>query len=429
MDLKESIQDRITGDGLVRLLDTLGFPAKRAGREHVILCPFHDDHKPSMTVCSHKNPSGIICCFACDAKHDIFSFTDAAFNLGGFKATLAFLAGKLGIGKEIKGERAKLAPQEVLRKSTMATQMTSAEVYAVYKSLRDKREEVGRIAGELGVRPEALEMLGGFAVTCGRNKDSGCYEPGRGTRCLDAPMRSPIGEMVSIRFRSMAPREPGERARRWSLDQSAPGDPDTQLKHTISGLLVPQVFCDEPPEPGQFGMVVEGETDMAAGLSMMIDAFGLDWKTWPARWFGLPGVNSCHEMLVPEIIGDRAVTLMDPDRAGRGAVFDHKPMVCELCGRGLSRVAFCKYKDGDVVCGGRAVIDVQGEVTPGLLGKLQAQKIRATAAFPPGGPIDPVTNLPSKVDLRDLYRSGWTWERLYGHILATGTRARRERAA
>ena len=37
------------------------------GREHVGLCPFHDDHKPSMAVVTHKG-SGFYNCFACGAS-------------------------------------------------------------------------------------------------------------------------------------------------------------------------------------------------------------------------------------------------------------------------------------------------------------------------------------------------------------------------
>lgn len=61
---------------------------KRQGRSHVAVCPFHDDHKPSMHISASK---GIYKCFACGAGGDIYkfvqdytkvSFIDAVKELG-----------------------------------------------------------------------------------------------------------------------------------------------------------------------------------------------------------------------------------------------------------------------------------------------------------------------------------------------------------
>lgn len=51
---------------------------KRKGREMVGLCPFHDDHSPSMNVSPSKQ---IFKCFACGAGGDVFKFVQMRENL------------------------------------------------------------------------------------------------------------------------------------------------------------------------------------------------------------------------------------------------------------------------------------------------------------------------------------------------------------
>ena len=51
---------------------------KKKGREMVGLCPFHDDHKPSMNVNPVKQ---IFKCFACGAGGDVFKFVQMRENL------------------------------------------------------------------------------------------------------------------------------------------------------------------------------------------------------------------------------------------------------------------------------------------------------------------------------------------------------------
>ena len=51
---------------------------KRKGREMVGLCPFHDDHRPSMNVNPHKQ---IFKCFSCGAGGDVFKFVQMRENL------------------------------------------------------------------------------------------------------------------------------------------------------------------------------------------------------------------------------------------------------------------------------------------------------------------------------------------------------------
>lgn len=47
---------------IVELLDMLGVKLKKVGKEYMGLCPFHDDHKPSLSVSKEK---GLWHCFGC----------------------------------------------------------------------------------------------------------------------------------------------------------------------------------------------------------------------------------------------------------------------------------------------------------------------------------------------------------------------------
>jgi DNA primase len=66
---------------------------KKKGREMVGLCPFHDDHRPSMNVNSIKQ---IFKCFACGAGGDVFKFVQMRENLT-FPQAVERLAERAGI--------------------------------------------------------------------------------------------------------------------------------------------------------------------------------------------------------------------------------------------------------------------------------------------------------------------------------------------
>lgn len=68
---------------------------KPKGREHIGLCPFHDDHTPSLTVVTHKG-NGFYKCYACGAAGDAFSFV-MNYHKMDFPQALAYLADRAGI--------------------------------------------------------------------------------------------------------------------------------------------------------------------------------------------------------------------------------------------------------------------------------------------------------------------------------------------
>jgi DNA primase len=69
------------------------------GREHVGLCPFHDDRSPSMAVVTHKGGYGADAfykCFACGAGGNAFDFVMNYHKLE-FREALKYLADRAGI--------------------------------------------------------------------------------------------------------------------------------------------------------------------------------------------------------------------------------------------------------------------------------------------------------------------------------------------
>src|SRR3989338_9019043 len=77
---------------------------KKSGRGYVALCPFHDDHHPSMQIHPQK---GIFKCFACGTGGDLIAFY-ALMNKKKWSEVVPELAVKYGLkveyGEENKTE-------------------------------------------------------------------------------------------------------------------------------------------------------------------------------------------------------------------------------------------------------------------------------------------------------------------------------------
>ncbi len=93
--LKSAIDDRqrvLDETDIVHLVgERLALKAR--GREYVCICPFHDDHKPSMCVVPHKQ---IYHCFSCGAGGNAFDFV-MNYHKMTFRESLELLAQRAGI--------------------------------------------------------------------------------------------------------------------------------------------------------------------------------------------------------------------------------------------------------------------------------------------------------------------------------------------
>jgi DNA primase len=128
------------------------------GREHVGLCPFHDDRSPSMAVVTHKanfGGSGFYKCFACGAAGNAIDFV-INYHKMEFPEALRFLAGRAGVELTpwdgARRERADGEPtrDEVLRANALAEKFFR-RVYSDESAGLKAREEVARRGIELAI--------------------------------------------------------------------------------------------------------------------------------------------------------------------------------------------------------------------------------------------------------------------------------------
>ena len=67
-------------------------PLTQKGKNYFCVCPFHDDHSPSMSLSTEKQ---IYKCFSCGASGNIFTFLSEYENIS-FKQALEVLASRVG---------------------------------------------------------------------------------------------------------------------------------------------------------------------------------------------------------------------------------------------------------------------------------------------------------------------------------------------
>ena len=73
------------------------------GREHMGLCPFHEDRRPSFSVVTHKG-NAFYNCFACGASGNAIDFM-VNYHRMDFLEALRFLAQRAGIELQARGSR------------------------------------------------------------------------------------------------------------------------------------------------------------------------------------------------------------------------------------------------------------------------------------------------------------------------------------
>jgi DNA primase len=99
---------------LVALIgETVRLTPVRGGREHIGLCPFHDDHNPSLHVYSDQQSFR---CWVCNTGGDCFSFVEQSERVG-FRDALEILARRAGV--PIPSRRGTPAGEQALHKSRL----------------------------------------------------------------------------------------------------------------------------------------------------------------------------------------------------------------------------------------------------------------------------------------------------------------------
>jgi len=136
----------------------------RRGKEFVGLCPFHDDHKPSMYVSPSKQ---IFKCFACGAGGGVFQFMQLYEKLA-FPEAVRALAEQAGIPIPREGlsdSSGEICKADLVRVQTFAAKFFRSQLYGPagkgaleYVRRRGLTDESIRRFG-LGYAPESLEVL------------------------------------------------------------------------------------------------------------------------------------------------------------------------------------------------------------------------------------------------------------------------------
>jgi DNA primase len=128
---------------------------KPKGREYVGLCPFHDDHKPSMNVVPGK---GIFHCFVCGSGGDALSFVQK-FHKMEFREAVEYLAERAGITLTPRGKQG--VSQDGPTRSDLLTASTAASDF--FRSIL--KLEHGKAAREI-IRHRAIsaEMVDKFLL-------------------------------------------------------------------------------------------------------------------------------------------------------------------------------------------------------------------------------------------------------------------------
>lgn len=81
-------------------------PLTQKGKNYFGVCPFHDDHSPSMSVSEEK---GMYKCFSCGAAGNVFTFLENYLNIS-FKEALDIVAKRQGITLNLDNIKTKDSP-------------------------------------------------------------------------------------------------------------------------------------------------------------------------------------------------------------------------------------------------------------------------------------------------------------------------------
>lgn len=313
-DIKQAID-------LVTLLGEY-LPIQRAGSKYKALCPFHDDHNPSLELNPERQSFK---CWVCGAGGDIFDFVQKYERIE-FPEALRMLADRAGIplqsptrkptsGAASKGDLfgacawAEKVFAECLAKSEearsyLAGRGLSPEVCGRFRLgfAPDRRDWLINEARRQGLAHDALEAVG--LVT--RSADDNAPRDRFRGRVI-FPIRDGQGRAIAFGGRIL----PDVAARLAEHDRNAPkylNSPETALFQKRRNLYGAYEAREAAHKAGWVG-VVEGYTDVLAahqvGIGSMVGTLGTA--------FGEEHIQSLRRL------SERVVLVFDGDEAGQKA--------------------------------------------------------------------------------------------------------------
>ena len=221
----EEVIQQLKSQADISLVIQQFLPLKRSGtNRYVGVCPFHDDHSPSMTV----NPTlGIYKCFACGAGGDVFKFVQEHEKID-FNGAVEWVANFVGFtlpkyatkeSAEVQEEKGMVRKLNELACDWFEQQLTLSEKALEYLAKRNVSEQT-RKAFHIGYAPNSRE---GFIAYAAKNGFSprDCVKAGLATEKknggIDDKFRDRLmiaiqnqsGTVVAFGGRDLAPKQEG----------------------------------------------------------------------------------------------------------------------------------------------------------------------------------------------------------------------------
>lgn len=325
---------------------------KPRGREYVGLCPFHDDHKPSMCVIPSK---GIFHCFVCGTGGDVLSFAQKFLRME-FGEAMRYLAERANIELtplRRRGEQEQGSSESSASRSDLLA--ATAAACAFFKAILQHPEhgEAGReIIHRRGISPEMVEKFqigaapdrwDGLLLTLrkmghgerpfaeagllkSREGGDGLYDAMRNR--LIFPIHDPIGRVIAF----------GGRRIREEDEPKYINSPETRL-FSKSATLYALNHASRAIQAERTAIITEGYTDAIAchqaGFSNTVATLGT-------------ALTRDHAAILRRLC-DTVILLFDGDEAGQRAadrcvpIFFAEPIDVRI----VTLNAFTECKDPD----------------------------------------------------------------------------------
>lgn len=178
-DDKERVRDaadivRVIGDHV---------SLKPHGREYLGICPFHDDHKPSMNVVPHKQ---IFHCFSCGAGGDVFSFVQR-YHAMDFREALNHLAERFGVTLTPRGQNTPASDDSqphISRKDLLNANATATEFFKTILRNEQHGATARQLIADRGINEQMVEA---FALGASPDRWDGLIKTLQGKSMDEAP--------------------------------------------------------------------------------------------------------------------------------------------------------------------------------------------------------------------------------------------------
>jgi len=128
---------------------------KRKGREMIGVCPFHDDHRPSMNVSPAKQ---IFKCFACGAGGDVFKFVQMQENLS-FPQAVRRLAERAGIKIDSTKYQRRAASGDIDPNDLARLNSWAAKYFAKNLADKEKGKSAREYLAERKISPDSIKKF------------------------------------------------------------------------------------------------------------------------------------------------------------------------------------------------------------------------------------------------------------------------------